>query len=184
MVLPEFLASKLCGSFAHAHMLSFLDCHEMRHFFYHMLPPRCAPSLQDQKHGQRIMDCSLWYVKPYDPITFKDCLMYFDPVTQVYQQVEPVTTCEHGVGVGGQRVDLKSASQGAGSWDSSSFEKLNSFKQAWLKWQRPIKGGRGSWMAISTCLSFLSFLKNNTSSTELRWENLAQISFLQPQSEL
>lgn len=132
----------------------------MRHFFHHMLPPCCTASRQDQNELVKEQWIAIsGTVNSYEPITLKDCLLCFDPVTQVYQQVEPVTSCEHGVGRGKQRVDLKSASQVAGSWDISSFEKLNSLKQEWLKWQRPIKGARGSWMALSTCLSFLSFLK-------------------------
>lgn len=38
LVLLAFLHLKLCWSFAYAHMPSFLDCHEIRQFFYHMLP--------------------------------------------------------------------------------------------------------------------------------------------------
>lgn len=145
LVLPEFLSLKLCWSFAHAYVLSFLDCHEMRHF-YHMLPPCCTASHQNQKElvNESWVAISRTVIQ-YKPVTLEDCLMYFEPVTQAYQQVEPVTTCEH------QGVDLKSVSQVAVNWDIFSIWGVKWFGIRMTETTMAYNTGRGEWPYLLVC---------------------------------
>lgn len=104
LVLLAFLHLKLGWSFAYAHMPSFPDCHEIRQFFYHMLLHGVLLQFKTKGNCPKnhvFQSLKLW----------KDCLKYFDPVTQVYQQMEPVTKCKH------QVVDVTSVPQASVGWN-------------------------------------------------------------------